>query len=288
MKVLRAWLILGRVSNLPTVWTNVLAAWVLTRDSLAWATELDWLLLGASLLYLGGTTLNDFFDVAFDREYRKERPIPSGVLRRSTVGWACVGYALFGALAVGVGAGASWSYLIALIAAILVYDYRHKEWLGSVFVMGLCRLFLSLLAGSVGMGWQVTLGVGMHALSLFFYIVGLTFVARGESREAPLWRWPLALLSLPLIGSLGLGWGEWSWAHALSVGAFVGLLAGTLRVLGNRQDTARIGKSVGLMLAGICLIDGLFLTLVLGWWGAVIGIGGFGVSLLLQRMVPAT
>ena len=118
MKALRAWFILGRVSNLPTVWTNVLAAQVLVQGRLEWSTELDWLLLGASLLYVGGTTLNDYFDAAFDREHRVERPIPAGVLRRRTVGLGCLLYFVAGSAAL-MAAGVWWGYLLGLLAAIV-------------------------------------------------------------------------------------------------------------------------------------------------------------------------
>ena len=36
------------------------------------------LLLGASLIYAGGCTLNDAFDQKFDARYNPDRPIPSG------------------------------------------------------------------------------------------------------------------------------------------------------------------------------------------------------------------
>ena len=91
MRLLHDILILGRVSNLPTIWTNCLAAWVVNRyassDLLVlgvyseatlppWQT-LGWLLLGASLLYLAGCTLNDAFDQKFDERHNPHRPIPS-------------------------------------------------------------------------------------------------------------------------------------------------------------------------------------------------------------------
>ena len=56
---------LGRVSNLPTVWTNVLAGTALAGG--------DWngrrsalVLLAMSLFYVGGMYLNDYFDRAID------------------------------------------------------------------------------------------------------------------------------------------------------------------------------------------------------------------------------
>src|SRR5436853_7428422 len=51
LRYLRALLILGRVSNLPTVWSNCLAGWWLGGDHRSDA--LPWLFSGASLLYTG-------------------------------------------------------------------------------------------------------------------------------------------------------------------------------------------------------------------------------------------
>src|SRR5947199_337043 len=52
---------LGRVSNLPTVWTNVLAGAVLAGgDWRSW--RLGFVLLAMSLFYVGGMYLNDYFD----------------------------------------------------------------------------------------------------------------------------------------------------------------------------------------------------------------------------------
>ena len=73
---LRTLLVLGRVSNLPTVWSNCLAGWWLSGGGNFW--KLPLLLLGISALYTGGMFLNDAFDADFDRQRRASRPIPSG------------------------------------------------------------------------------------------------------------------------------------------------------------------------------------------------------------------
>ena len=59
---LRTLLVLGRVSNLPTVWTNVAVGWFLSGGG--WTAELGWLLAGMSFVYIAGMTLNDAFDYA--------------------------------------------------------------------------------------------------------------------------------------------------------------------------------------------------------------------------------
>src|SRR5436190_22956799 len=74
----RGLLVLGRVSNLPTVWSNCLAAWLLAGSGRPERFAL--LCTGATLLYTGGMFLNDAFDVEFDRQYRPERPIISNAI----------------------------------------------------------------------------------------------------------------------------------------------------------------------------------------------------------------
>src|SRR5258705_11196583 len=66
---------LGRVSNLPTVWSNCTAGWLLGGGGTVWILVV--ICLGATCLYIGGMFLNDAFDVEFDREYPRGRPIPS-------------------------------------------------------------------------------------------------------------------------------------------------------------------------------------------------------------------
>src|SRR5271169_6112757 len=84
----RTLLVLGRVSNLPTVWSNCLAGWWLSGGGNFW--KLPLLLLGMSALYTGGTFLNDAFDAEFDQRRRTARPIPAGKILPETVwfyGW---------------------------------------------------------------------------------------------------------------------------------------------------------------------------------------------------------
>ena len=100
---------LGRVSNLPTVWTNVLAGIVLAGADPASALVIP-VLLGASLLYVGGMYLNDAFDAEIDARHRSSRPIPAGLVQRQTVfqagfGMLAAGRAALPARRLGCGLG---------------------------------------------------------------------------------------------------------------------------------------------------------------------------------------
>ena len=65
---------LGRISNLPTVWTNVLTGAVLAAGvGEALSGKLPLLLIALSLFYVGGMFLNDAFDAEFDAKNRPEQ-----------------------------------------------------------------------------------------------------------------------------------------------------------------------------------------------------------------------
>src|ERR1041385_2213876 len=99
---LRTLLILGRASNLPTVWSNCLAGWWLAGGGETWRLVL--LCFVATVLYTGGMYLNDAFDAQFDLQHRPERPIPSGAVRAQMVwilGFFWLAAGLYGASVLG-------------------------------------------------------------------------------------------------------------------------------------------------------------------------------------------
>lgn len=274
----RAWLELARISNLPTVWTNVTAGWLLAGGALN-STHLFWLLLGGSLLYTGGMILNDAADVRFDREHRKERPIPGG--RVSLLSAWSVGLGMLAAgwgFAVGCG-GSDWRITTALVGCILFYDFYHKPWSGAVWVMGLCRTLLFLMPGASGLPGKTGLGASaglLSAVALGLYVAGLTLVARMEARKAAVPAFSLvaarALLMMPVIPAMMAVVSSDRWKSLLILAdfsplvpwvvllVFAGWVAHALRIL--RRGGPAIGQAVGLMLAGIPLVDALAVSSV--------------------------
>src|SRR3990172_1258339 len=112
---------LARISNLPTVWSNVLAASALAGAPLS--TDVAVIALGMSLLYAGGMFLNDAFDSEIDARERPTRPIPSGEALRSHV--LAIGFAALaaGALLVASVSVSAAPWVLVLAAAILIYDW---------------------------------------------------------------------------------------------------------------------------------------------------------------------
>jgi 4-hydroxybenzoate polyprenyltransferase len=179
---LRTALRLGRVSNLPTVWTNVLAGIALNGGEPTFGLALP-VALAASLFYVAGMFLNDFFDHRWDAQHRPDRPIPAGEVPALTVlgaGFALMGAALL-VLAVGPGRPA-FGAGFALGICILIYDTTHKTNALAPLVMGLCRVFVYVM-GARAVGPTLGLGVYLGAAVLLAYLVVLTAIARHETRN---------------------------------------------------------------------------------------------------------
>lgn len=279
--MMRTLAILGRVSNLPTVWSNCLAAWLLAGGS-SWP-RLALVSAGATFLYTGGMFLNDAFDVEFDRRYRPERPIPSGATSLAlvwTVALACLLTGWLFCLALGK-TPCLWSS--ALVAAIVVYDYIHKRTPLAPLLMSACRWLLYLAAGSAAEG-GVNRAVVLWAGLLAAYVTGLSYFARRESRGGVLSYWPALLLFAPAVAGLScnssrlavlvIGLGQAAWV-AVCVRGKTG------------ADKPAAGPNVAGLLAGIVLLDWLAAgggSLPL----AATFCGLFLLALFLQRNVPAT
>jgi 4-hydroxybenzoate polyprenyltransferase len=273
------------LSNLPTVWSNCLAGWWLGGKGDT--TNLAWVLAGSSLLYTGGMLLNDAFDEDFDREHRKERPIPSGAITARAV-WGA-GFALLLAGAVLLfGAGKTAGGLGLILAGLIVlYDCFHKFVSFAPVLMGSCRVMVYLLAAAAGRdgvtGWAVWGG-----LVLGCYIIGLSYLARNESLKmsGPLRFSPMLLLGAPLVLALCMN-AEGYRRDVLFLCAIVGLWV--LRCLRHTfwSPEPRIGATVSGLLAGIVLVDWLAVADVPREIMIVFGIL-FAASLLFQRFIPAT
>ena len=175
----RAYLLLARVSNLPTVWTNVLAACVC---ALAPLDAISIALLSLSLFYTAGMFLNDVCDVPFDMNARADRPIPNGDVGRGEAA-AIVIALLIAAIALlwrqpYPGPATAWA--VALIVAITVYDLSHKgKWYGPI-VMGLCRALVYGVAASSATGTVAT-AVLIAAGVMWLYVIALTWVAKAAN-----------------------------------------------------------------------------------------------------------
>lgn len=282
---------LGRVSNLPTVWTNTLAGATLCAAP-AVGAEFGVMLGAFSLFYVGGMFLNDAFDAAYDAAHRPERPIPSGEVSRAEV----FGYG-FGLMTAGIALllwiglafeprTGIWPALggVALAAMITFYDAYHKNNLFGPVVMGLCRVLVYVAAGlcySVMLPAELWIG----AAAMLCYLIGLTYIAKQENLGSVKNLWPLLFLAAPVAYAAWLmqtqGAVVWYW---LLFSSWTLVALWFLR----RRMPGDIPRAVVSLIAGISLLDAVLIAGGGSTALAVVALAGFGSTLMLQRYIAGT
>lgn len=281
---------LGRVSNLPTVWTNTLAGLALSGS-----TAMDWrlpvVLLSMTIAYTGGMFLNDAFDAAIDSEQRPERPIPSGKVSVASVyraGFAMLGVSvLLIALCALNADGGGWKAVgsaIALCALITLYNAWHKgNTLGPV-IMGSCRMLVYLTAG-LTMTSQPDDMLYLGASLALCYLIGLTYTAKQENPGVVKNLWPLLFLLSPVLFALSTLSGQTLVLIPLLILSFWLVVA--MRYLTRRQ-AGDIPRAVVSMIAGISLMDAVFIAYTGNIAWMLLAIAGFLLTLSLQKWIAGT
>lgn len=284
---------LGRVSNLPTVWTNGLTGLVLGGGGMLDGRTLP-LLVALSLFYVAGMYLNDAFDVEIDQKERPERPIPSGAIDLRSVFAASfvmfmVGLCLLAWIGfVAADGTGGWPGLagLVLITSIVVYDWHHKQNPFSPYIMGVCRMMVYITAGLCFLvpppAWLL-----LAAVLLLSYLIGLTYIAKQENRSEIDSLQPALLFAPPLLYGVYMAFTNTSLTMIAALIALIAVIGIAMWML-SRRLPGDIGLAVSVLIAGICLLDAVFLAsageTVLAWWA----IAGFGLTLLLQRAIPGT
>jgi hypothetical protein len=282
---------LGRISNLPTVWSNVLVG-MLLAGSAAVDARLALLLVALSLFYVGGMFLNDAFDREFDARSRPERPIPSGQTTAAEVfafgfGMLAIGLGLVAWTGFGFAPYTGWRPVLAgaaLAAAIVFYNAYHKDNPLSPLVMGLCRMLVYLTAG-FAVARVLPAGLYIAAGVVLCYLIGLTYAAKQEHLNRLGSIWPLAFLATPFVYGI---WLSVAYPVALLILVpFAVWVLYALRLLA-RREKGDVPRAVVSLIAGISLLDAMLLAGHGAWMLALLAVLAFGLTLVLQRWVSGT
>lgn len=291
MPNVRTFLVLGRVSNLPTVWTNVLAG---TVASLAVPglgnLDLALLMLSLSLFYVGGMYLNDAFDADIDAAERSSRPIPTGQIDVGAVfalGFAMLGLAVLLAFRFSIEAGLAG---VALAGTVVLYDWLHKQTALAPLIMGACRALTYAVAALASLDFEpFRIEIVVAAIGLLAHTAGLTYAAKQEAYDRIERAWPLAMLAVPVaIGAwfayhpLFVNWPAWG-----ALALYVGWTFWCLRYL-FRRAPGDVPRGVLGLIAGIALYDAVMIAAFGASVLAILAVIGFGLTLALQRVVPGT
>lgn len=282
---------LGRVSNLPTVWTNTLAG-ALLAGATGFGPQFALMLASFSLFYVGGMFLNDAFDAAYDALQRPERPIPSGDVSRAQVffyGFGLMAGGMLLLLWIGFSfqpRTGAWPALggAALAATITFYDAYHKNNALGPVVMGLCRVLVYVAAG-LCYTLLLPAGLWIGAAVMLCYLIGLTYIAKQENLGSVRNLWPLLFLAAPV------AYGAWLTQSQGAVVFFWLLFCAWMLValwFLRRRQRGDIPRAVVSLIAGISLLDALLIAGTGSTGLALLALLGFGATLLFQRYITGT
>ena len=197
---MKSWFELFRISNLPTIWTNIGAGaaigYLITDGKPVTSTTavaIVLMIIAGSCLYTGGMVLNDVFDIDIDRAERPHRPLPSERISEAAAGFVGWGLLLAGiGFAAFAGMGNVLPPIVAFAIAVLsvAYNVFHARTALAIAALGLCRGLLyplGALACAHNTSWD---GGGSLILVLtsgaaFVHTIALSLVARGEAEEKP-------------------------------------------------------------------------------------------------------
>ena len=278
----RAYLALARISNSPTVASNVLAgAAIAGATGLSGATGA--LVLALIAFYTAGMYLNDYLDYEIDRRERPERPLPSGLVPRgAALGITVLLFAL-GLLLLWPLVQAAVLGGVLLIALIVAYDAWHKTNPLSPLVMALTRVMVYVIA-FLAFSTQLSGALAAWAVLLGLYIVGLTYIAKTESLPSLTRYWPSVILFLPAVFLALRAPGVLGW---VLLAAFAGWVVYALRFVYAR-DRRSVGKAIASLIAGVSLLDALVLVDAGALTLVPLALLAFVLTLFLQRYIKGT
>ena len=174
---------------------------------------------------------------------------------------------------------------LALAAAIVFYNWHHKNNPLSPLVMGVCRMLVYLTA-ALAVSAIIPGQVIAAAVVLLCYLIGLTYAAKKEHLGRLENIWPLAFLAVPVIYGIlsraGTADGRVAAGSACRRGRCYALW------LLRRRKPGDVPRAVVSLIAGISLLDAMLLAgagAVLFAWLAV---AAFVITLALQRWISGT
>jgi len=253
MRSLVIFLTISRAGNLPTIWSNCLAGWWLGGHGNP--GRLTVLLLGASLLYIGGAFLNDALDADSDRQHRRSRPIPSGLFPARLAVQGGIAFLAAGLLCLFGISRLTGTLGLGVSLLAVTFNLTHRSFVLSPGLLGGCRLFLYAAAASAGAngtgGWAVWCGIAAAT-----YAAGVRLLATIEAPPRRDQYWPVVLLAAPIALALTMDVNEFR-VRGIALSAVVGLNS----ILALRRmlwPAARdIAKTAAALTAGMILVDWL-------------------------------
>ena len=187
-----------RLPNIFTAISNVCAGAVIANGGIFPIPDIFFVIIASAFLYGGGIAINDYSDRDFDREFRPERPIPSGSISEKEallIGGSLLIIGIISGFIISKNAGI---LAVSIAVCALLYDSFLKKWfLPGIIGMGLCRSLNWTLGLETGKGIMDFISI---PIAIFFYIVILTYISRYEVKISGLKKIVAAgIILLPVI-----------------------------------------------------------------------------------------
>jgi 4-hydroxybenzoate polyprenyltransferase len=280
---LHGWLTSARISNSPTVVSNVLVGVALAGVAQP-SAQVALLVVAMVLFYTAGMILNDVCDFTWDAANRPNRPMPAGLVSRRAGTAAVVVLFATGSVLLWLAGGLN-SVLsgLVLIGFIALYDFWHKSNPLSPWIMAACRVMVYVTA-FVAFAWPLSSALGLAALLLVLYMAGLTAIAKSEVRPSMVGYWPAAIL---FMGPFFYGGRGGSFQTMVLATLLAGWILFSLHTV-YRERGRNIGLAIGRLIAGISLFDALVLASTGAFTFMAAALIAFGATLVLQRYVEGT
>lgn len=183
---LKSVLALCRVSNLPTIWMNVIAASVLVgyvhQQPVHWGV-VSIIAIAISAFYCAGMSLNDVCDYTWDKQHQPYRPIVEGKVSLAQAKLITLFLFVVGFLLLALAPSyAGLIYSLALFAVIYAYNLFHKQHSSSVFLMAGARALVFVVTAQA-IAAEFNAWILIAAGLQFVYTLSLTLVGRHESKR---------------------------------------------------------------------------------------------------------
>lgn len=283
---------LTRISNLPTCWTNVLtgaAIGSIYASKHPGVLPVVLLAVIISLFYMAGMSLNDLIDLNIDRKERPGRPIPSGMISPKAALIFIVLLFIAAMTLLLIFFPHCIYFALLLIVMIVLYDVTHKRFSFSVAFMAACRVLIYVIAayavfgGSTKEFWTK---VALASTILALYITFITIIARSENeQQIGKRRWLAIAIVLLVPAAFAVSMPAEFYSYIVAVILFILLVRAAMFVF---AKPPRIKPAVLTWLAGICLLDCLFLAIMSQTGAALTAVACFVITALSYRKIGGT
>ena len=295
----QAWINLLRLSNTPTLISNVMVGLGLgmVAHRIQWEDAqfvpqftpfIPLLVITVALLcaYFGGLVLNDAIDFKYDKIHRPDRPIPMGIISKKQAEFVGSILLISAIVLTTLTQERATLLMCVLVSCVLAYTYLHRWFFPAVLFMGVCRgltFLVAYCAFDVIFLWEPLVA---FALGITCYTAVLTYIARSEHTNNQAKCWVVLLLLLAAFIPALLYFTQFHlMLIVLSLSIFTIWIALTFVIF---RLTSKSVHGIHAMLAGFCLLDFVYLTIIGELNIAIISGICFLFTLAAQRKILGT